>query len=308
VRLDDSVEHEATRAEPAPVAIRATEARLPAAPGASTLLRLQREVGNRAVGGFLRRRRLARAAPETAPASAPAKPPAFTIPAATPVLDVISWGPTVYTAVLRNYRDAFVAYEDNCATAALETFRKLTNKGLHAVKGRQPGLRTYDRTDPSRGSTGTIDEDQTDLNWNQTKVAETVAYIKATIDRGLPLFVGVNEMGGGQDVSPTTGRPINEGVTDHFLIIVGYMAEDPGPGMWPYMPGGWRVTKLRAIDNAIDDPVLSFPAFDVTETSIRKPATGLPLTSAADFEYQVTQVRVYADDVEEMKAAAAWWN
>lgn len=302
------MEREATREETAPVAIPASEARLPAAPGASTLLRLQREAGNRAVGGFLRRRRLARATPDTAPAPEPARPPAFTIPPATPALDVISWGPTVYTAVLRNYRDAFVAYEDNCAKAAFETFRKLTSKGLYAVKGHQPGLRTYDRKDPSRGRSGAIGEDQIDLNWNQTKVAETVAYIKATLDRGLPLFVGVNEMGGGQDVSPTTGRPINEGITDHFLIIVGYMAENTGPGLWPYMPGGWRVTKLQAIDNAVDDPVLSFPAFDVTETSIRKPATGRPLTMAADYEYQVTQVRVYADDVEEMKAAAAWWD
>jgi hypothetical protein len=302
------VEHEATREETARTPIRASEVSLPVAPGASTLLRLQREVGNRAVGGFLRRRRLARAGPETAPAAEPAKPPAFSVPPATPALDVISWGPSVYTAVLRNYRDAYVAYEDNCAKAALETFRKLTNKGLYAVKGHQPGLRTYDRKDPRRGGSGAIDEDQTDLNWSQTKVAETVAYIKATIDRGLPLFVGVNEMGGGQDVSPTTGRPINEGITDHFLIIVGYMAEDTGPGMYPFMPGGWRVTKLQAIDNAIDDPVLSFPAFDVTETSIRKPATGRPLTWAADYEYQVTQVRVYADDVEEMKKTAAWWD
>jgi hypothetical protein len=300
------VEHEASREETAVVPIRASEASLPVAP-ASTLLRLQREAGNRAVGGLLRRRKLARASPETAPAPEPAMPPAFPIPPATPALDVISWGPTVYTAVLRNYRDAYVAYEDNCAAAALETFRKLTNKSLYAVKGRQPGLRTYDRTDPSRGGSGAIDEEQTDLNWNQTKVAETVAYIKATIDRGLPIFVGVNEMGGGQAVSETTGRPINEGITDHFLIIVGYMAENV-PGLYPFLPGGWRVTKLQAIDNAIDDPVLSFPAFDVTETSIRKPATGRPLTWAADYEYQVTQVRVYADDVEEMKKAAAWWN
>jgi hypothetical protein len=306
--LDRSVEHEAISAEPTPVPIRAGEARPPAAPGAPTLLRLQREAGNRAVGGFLRRRRLARAAPDTPPAAEPAPAPAFTIPPATPALDVISWGPSVYTAVLRNYRDSFVPYRGNCATAAMETFRKLTNKGLYAVSGHQPGLRTYDRTDPRRGGSGAIGEDQIDLNWNQGKVAETVAYIKATIDRGLPLFVGVNEMGGGQDVSKKTGRPINEGVTDHFLIIVGYMAENPGAGTAVFPWGGWRVTKLQAIDNAINDPVLSFPAFDVTETSIRKPATGLPLERAADFEYQVTQVRVYADDVEEMKAAAAWWD
>jgi hypothetical protein len=300
------MEHEATCAETEPVATRASEARVPAGP--STLLQLQREAGNRAVGGLLRRRRLARATPETAPVCEPPEPPAFTIPPATPALDVISWGPSVYTAVLRNYRDSFVAYEDNCATAALETFRKLTDKSLYAVKGHQAGLRTYDRKNPRIGGSGAIDEDQTDLNWNQTKVAESVAYIKATIDRGLPLFVGVNEMGGGQAVSERTGRPINEGVTDHFLIIVGYMAENPGAGQTCLPWGGWRITKLQAIDNAIDDPVLSFPAFDVTETSIRKAATGKPLRMAADYEYQVTQVRVYADDAEEMKKAAAWWD
>ena len=173
------MEHEATHAETAAVAIRASEARLPADPGASTLLRLQREAGNRAVGGFLRRRRLARATPDTAPAS-----PAWTIPPATPALDVISWGPSVYTAVLHNYRDAFVAYEDNCAKAAFETFQKLTDKGLYSVKGHQPGLRTYDRKDPRRGSSGAIGEDQIDLNWNQAKVAETQARHGEAPDHG----------------------------------------------------------------------------------------------------------------------------
>jgi hypothetical protein len=120
--------------------------------------------------------------------------------------------------------------------------------------------------------------------------------------------VGVNEAGGGQAVSKKTGRLINEGVTDHFLIIVGYVAENRAPGLWPFAPGGWRVTKLQAIDNATDDPILSFPTFDVTRYSIRKPATGSDPLWAADYEYQLTQVRVYADDVEQLKTAAAWWN
>jgi hypothetical protein len=282
---------------------------------AATLLRLQREAGNRAVGRLLRRdsgRQVARAGTGTAPAdagTAPAaapSPPAFTIPMETAALEVTSYGPTLFTAELRDYRNAFVAYTNNCAAAAFETFRKLTDKALHSPKGRQPGFRTYDRTNPRWGGSGAVDEEQTDINWNPTKVAETVAYIKSAIDRGLPLFVGVNEGGGGQEIG-STGRPINEGVTDHFLIIAGYTAEYV-PGHYPFDPGGWRVVRLAAIDNATEHSWLSFPTFEVTPTSIRKPAPSDRRDQASDFEYQLTQVRVYADDVEQAKTATAWWD
>ena len=42
--------------------------------------------------------------------------------------------------------------------------------------------------------------------------------------------------------------------------------------------------------------------------SIRKAATGVVSTNAADAEYQLTQVRVYEDDLEAAKTATAWWN
>jgi hypothetical protein len=282
---------------------------------AATLLRLQREAGNRAVGRLLRRdsgRQVARAGTGTAPAdagTAPAaapSPPAFTIPMETAALEVTSYGPTLFTAELRDYRNAFVAYTNNCAAAAFETLRKLTDKALYSPKGRQPGLRTYDRTNPRSGLSGAIDEEQTDINWNPTKVAETVAYIKSAIDRGLPVFVGVNEGGSGQELG-STGRPINEGVTDHFLIIAGYTAEYE-PGHYPFDPGGWRVVRFAAIDNATDNSWLSFPTFEVTSTSIRKPAPTQRRRWAADYEYQLTQVRVYADDVEQAKTTTAWWD
>jgi hypothetical protein len=54
--------------------------------------------------------------------------------------------------------------------------------------------------------------------------------------------------------------------------------------------------------------VRSFPTFDVTRYSIRKPAWAVDKGWAADKEYQLTQVRVYADDVEALKATGAWWN
>jgi len=108
-----------------------------------------------------------------------------------------------------------------------------------------------------------------ELDWNADKVRETIAYIKGAIDRGLPVFVGV---------------------------------------LWPVAPGGWRVTTFQAVDDAIDDPVRSFPTFDVTRDSIRKPANDVDHGWAADGEYQLTQVRVCASDVEQAKTASAWWN
>jgi hypothetical protein len=274
---------------------------------AATLLRLQRQAGNRAVGRLLRAsgRQVARSDAGTEPAARPATP-GFPIPADSPALQVDHYGTDLFTAELRDYRNAFVAYTNNCAVAAFETFRKLTDKALYSPKGRQPGLRTYDRKNPRWGGSGAIDEDQTDLNWNPGKIADTVAYIKSAIDRGLPVYVGVNEAGGGQELG-TTGRPINEGVTDHFLIIAGYTAKFQ-PGLYPFRPGGWEVVRLAAIDNATDHVWMSFPTFEVTPYSIRKPANGDLRRQASDYEYQLTQVRVYADDVEQAKTLGAWWD
>jgi hypothetical protein len=296
------VEHEHARAEPDQGSVCHAESRSPLP--TERLLRLQRQAGNRAVGGLLRRR-LARAEA----AEAPGIPsPAFTIPVETEALDItpIFNG---YKAELRNYREAYVPYSKykNCYDAAMDTFRRLTSKGLYAVSGRQPGLRTYDRTNLNSGRSGAVDWRQTDLNWNEDKVRETRDYIKAKIDQGLPVLAGVNEADTEQRLSDKTGLPINEGITDHFLIVVGYIAVNELPG-WPFEEGGWRVVRLQAIDNAIDDPERSFPQLDVTRLSIRKPAWHTIGRDAADREYQLSQVRVYADDVEQLKDATAWWN
>jgi hypothetical protein len=255
------------------------------APGA--VLALQRTAGNAAVAAVLR-----------ADAAAPA--PTGFMPAANAALDVSAAGPDEFSVALKNYEAAYVPYTDNCADAALQTLQNLAKGSLYAQKGHQPGLRTYDRSNPKVGSSGAVDAAQTDLNWNVGKVHETVDYIKGAIDRGRPLYVGVNEGGGGQAVG-TGGRFINEGVTDHFLIIAGYTARKQGDGTW-------TVTKLQAIDNATDDPVAKFPTFDVSDGAIRKPATGKKSRFAADAEYQLTQVRVYKDDVEAAKQLGAWWD
>ena len=292
-------EHEQARGQkPEQAAERAAPQQVPAA------LALQRQIGNRAFGRLLVARQDAGTAP--APEAAPAAP-IFPIPAGTAQLDVVSYGPTKFTAELRKYQDAFVMYAGNCWDAALETFGNLTDKKLHVAAGKQPGLRTYDRTGKT-GRSGAKDWKQTDLNWNETKVAETVAYIKGAIDRGLPVMVGVNEADTEQQISAKTGRPINEGITDHFLIIVGYTAEKLG-GAFP-MPhaGVWAVTKLQAIDNATNDAGKKFPTFDVGPRAIRKAATGIVSDQAADAEYQLTQVRVYADDLDAVKTTTAWWE
>jgi hypothetical protein len=299
------VEHEPVHADARRIAAPVAEAVAPRPAAAAQLLRLQRGAGNRAAGGLLKRR-LARAGTETAPRPGLTSPP-FTIPPASPALEIIPIF-NGYRAQLRDCRDAFVAYKGNCADAALASFRKLTDKGLYAVSGHQPGLRTYDRTDPQSGRSGAVDWAQTDLNWNPRKVREVTDYIKAKIDQALPVFVGVNEADTEQAISPRTARPINDGITDHFLIIAGYTAENRGPGLYPYDPSGWRVTQLHAIDNAIKDPERSFPTFDVSRYTITKEAWPEDKGRAADAEYQLTQVRVYAEDVQRMRAAAAWWD
>jgi hypothetical protein len=294
------VEHEHARAEPDQVSVCHAESRSPLP--TERLLRLQRQAGNRAVGGLLRRR-LARAETTEAPGI---PSPQYTIPPAGETLDIIPIF-NGYKAEIHGWRDTFVGYKGNCADAAMETFKKLTDKSLYKLPGKQSGLRTYDRTDPKSGRSGAIGWRQTDLNWNTDKVRETLDYIKLKIDQGLPLYIGVNEGDTLQKLGQG-GRPINDSVTDHFLIIVGYTAVNAPPGMWPIEGGGWRIVRLQAIDNATYDKVRRFPEFDVTRYSIRKPAWETIGIDAADREYQISQVRVYAEDVERMKSAQAWWN
>jgi hypothetical protein len=300
------VEHEHARAEPDQVSVRLAESQPPLPAGAERLLRLQRQAGNRAVGGMLRRESrhaLARAETTAPPGLAS---PAFTIPMETETLDIIPIF-NGYKAEIRDWQETFVGYEGNCADAAMETFKKLTNKALYKLPGKQSGLRTYDRADPKSGRSGAIGWRQTDLNWNTDKVRETLDYIKLKIDQGLPLYIGVNEGDTEQKIGQS-GRPINDAVTDHFLVIVGYTAVNTEPGLWPMAGGGWRIVRLQAIDNATYDEVRRFPEFDVTRYSIRKPAWHTIGRDAADREYQISQVRVYAEDVERMKDAKAWWN
>jgi hypothetical protein len=253
---------------------------------------------------------------QTDPLACAAQAGAFA-PHPNPRIVITNTSPTDFTVVLKNHRDKskYVPYDDNCAVAAFETLRKFKpGKPLYNPKGRQSGLRTYDRRDPKRGESGAIDAAQTDLRWNARKVAETALYIKDTIDSGLPIFAGVNEAGKEQDkrdCQPSSpgcnpNAFINEGVTDHFLIVSGYRAQRIG--------SAWRLTELYAIDNAAGDAAgggteeVRYPTFDVTTTAIRKPARTDHPVQAIDYEYQLTQVRVYKKDLKRVKQLRAWWK
>jgi hypothetical protein len=248
---------------------------------------------------------------QTDPLACAAQAGAFA-PHPNPRIVITNTAPTDFTVVLKDHRASskYVPYTTNCAVSAFQTLRKFKpGTVLYNPKGRQSGLRTYDRRDPKRGESGAIDADQTDLRWNARKVAETALYIKDTIDSGLPVYAGVNEAGKDQETrSCQPNKPgcnpkafINDGVTDHFLIVSGYRARRIG--------GAWRLIELYAIDNAAGGGTVGrYPTFDVTTSAIRKPARTDHPVDAIDYEYQLTQVRVYKKDLKRAKQLTAWWK
>jgi hypothetical protein len=105
---------------------------------------------------------------------------------------------------------------------------------------------------------------------------------------------------GGVLTTPDGGvvkKAINEGFTDHFILVVGYdMARTDA---------GWQVTSLTALDSATADATKGVDQLVVTDSSVTKPAVDGG-TGAISMEYQLTQIRIYQKDLASCQDAGAW--
>jgi hypothetical protein len=207
---------------------------------------------------------------------------------------------------LDNPDELFVPWSDTrtCGICAQQGLSARTSERRYRRPGRQPSLRTYDRTGAHRGA---ADAAQTDIVWNAAKTAQALDYIKQTVDAGLPVYVGVNEAGViTSKIDPQTGRQdpargrANDGITDHYLLISGYRTEVQG--------GRWRVTRLSAVDNAAGGGAVGrLPQFEVRANGrVVKPATSATPGPAIEHEYQLTQVWVYEKDEPAVRTLDAW--
>lgn len=227
---------------------------------------------------------------------APRPPP---VPSQRPGITVAAES-TAATVQLVNREQMYVPWTPTrpCGQAAGEGLRKRTSKRLYLRKGRQPGLRTFDR----KNDLGATDSGQSDIRWNGHKVDEVLSYVKETLDSGDPVFVGANEANKVtyKDPKDPSQGLINDGVTDHFLLLYGYRME--------FVNGDWAITKLLAIDNAAGSGTEGrYPEFDVRGGKIKKRATCANPDSSVEREYQLTQVRVYEEDLQQARNRDAWW-
>jgi len=150
-----------------------------------------------------------------------------------------------------------------------------------------PAMRVFERA---------IGANQSDVQYNATKAKEAVDYIAYRINEGTPVLIGVNEGG--------VSQSINEGVTDHWLNVVGYKMEFDSQGRF-------RVTELHGLDNAVTslNDARARPVFSVNDTfEARKAATGAASNQAADRAYQLTQIRVYREDFEVVRKLDSWYD
>jgi hypothetical protein len=251
-------------------------------------------------------------APAERPGPAPpAQPPAGV--SVTPETDAAG-NVTAAEVQLDNPDRCYVPWSDQktCGRAAGEGLGQRTRLPLYRRPGGQASLRTYDRQNRNTPSSGAVDAAQTDIRWNADKTAQALDYIKRTVDAGLPAYIGVNERGQvTYKRNPQTGKEdparglANDGVTDHFLLITGYRTE--------LHDGRWRITALSAVDNAAGGGQEGrYPRFDVrADGQVIKPE--IPghendaLRPAITYEYQLTQVWVYAKDEPSVRNQSAWW-
>lgn len=183
-----------------------------------------------------------------------------------------------------------------CFDLACEGLRRGTDEELYQVTGRQPGLRTFEKNKQN--------VEKQDIVVDTKKAKAGLEYIKATLDSGLPVLVGVNEKGIKTPKKSDPNKQANEGFTDHFVLIIGYKLE--------FQDGGWKITQLYAVDSAISQKLPPrYPTFEVRgDGSIIKPTNEtlqrLYPNRAVAHEYQVTQIRVYKKDLPSIKSNPAW--
>jgi hypothetical protein len=253
-----------------------------------------------------------RDAPAERPGPAPPAQPSASV-SVTPETDAAG-NITAAEVQLDNPDRCYVPWSDQktCGKAAGEGLAQRTRLPLYRRAGGQASLRTYDRQNRNTASSGAVDAAQTDIRWNADKTAQALDYVKRTVDAGLPVYVGVNERGHRTyRINPQTHKEdpalglANDGVTDHFLLISGYRTE--------VQDGRWRITALSAVDNAAGGGQEGrYPRFVVrADGRVIKPE--IPghendaRRNAITFEYQLTQVWVYAKDEPSVRNQSAWW-
>lgn len=208
------------------------------------------------------------------------------------------------TVKIRDFEDLYVPYETNCYTAARETVTKHTSEKLvqgayRSNPARANSSSTYPRLKTFQSATAS----QRDIVSNPVKAKESLDYMVQTINSGLPVIVGVNESG-------VIGS-INEGVTDHFLVIYGYELS--------LVHGEWKVTQLYGLDNAVGDysdvtnvvrrqqlENAAQPVFQVDANYKMSKPGGVDQRWAYQNGYQITQVRFYEKDFATVKNLSAY--
>lgn len=114
-------------------------------------------------------------------------------------------------------------------------------------------------------------------------VAENMlSYIKASIDKELPVVVGVSI---GEKAEDKNGRMINEGVTKHFLVLTSYDVKDG------------KVVGFSGIDNSDHEPpIVDFKVNEKTgaiEKAKPPKITAENREYVDSYKYTVTQVRLW---------------
>jgi RHS repeat-associated protein len=77
---------------------------------------------------------------------------------------------------------------------------------------------------------------------NSEMADKAVSYMTETLDKGLPILVGVDLIEGAQ---------INEGTTDHFIVVVGYQENDDGTVSFRFFDNASGDTKQGSNPNNI---------------------------------------------------------
>lgn len=217
-----------------------------------------------------------------------------------------------YTIELRDYVSKFVGYlrtggaiVRDCAASAEASRIQFTSERLHEVRGVLSGLRVY--REPLHGRRNYVD-----VLHDPQRCDEALGYVALAINEGLPIVVGVNELGG--VTLREDGSLANDGITDHYILIVGYEVSSSG--------AIWKIIRLQGMDNAPGpmpehpapaDLSYRFPVINVERNGtgeivrVLKPASSAG--GAAGSEYQLTLVKVYERHVARIRdrvVASRW--
>ncbi len=163
------------------------------------------------------------------------------------------------------------APEDNCFAYAKDGAEKaaLLNDNAAVLMDMNCGIGGVWKGFPA------VPEDQADIDVDSGKSANMKDYIRKCLDEKYPVLAGVNSGHASTE---------NDGVTDHFLVVIGYETEDG------------TIRKFHALDNASSTvPQITFEVDDDSKMSkpvlTGKARTGVPYID--ENIYVITQLRVW---------------